>query len=74
MRWYWWLWVLLMWWMLFGCGDPADVLRIEEKPSHPKMGSGSQRSGEVGVRSMGAEKSSRGSGERDSDDNRRGDD
>lgn len=73
MRWYWWLWVLLMWWMLFSCGDPA-VYVVEEKPSYPKMGSGSQRSGEAGVRSMGAEKSSRGSGERDSDDNRRDND
>lgn len=68
MKWYWWLWVLLMWWMLFGCGDPTPVhVNVEEKPSHPKVGSSSERDTSIRVRIVAAPSLSRERGKRDSD-------
>jgi len=72
MRWYWWLWVLLMWWMLFGCGDPTPVhVNVEEKPVYPKVGSASQWDTAPRVRAMGEPSFGRERRERDSDDNGR---
>lgn len=61
-----------MWWMLFGCGDPAPVyVNVEEKPSYPKMGAGSERDTAPRVRAMGEPSFSRERRERDSDGDRR---
>jgi hypothetical protein len=72
MRWYWWVWVLLMWWMLFGCGDPAPVyVNVEEKPSYPTVGAGGERDTSIRVRIVAAPSLSRERGERDSNGDRR---
>jgi hypothetical protein len=72
MRWYWWLWVLLMWWMMFGCGDPTPVhVNVEEKPSYPKVGSGSERDSSTGIRALDTPSAGSKRRERDSDGDRR---
>lgn len=78
MKWYWWVWAVFAFWLLFSCGDPETAVagspiyvNVEEKPSYPKVGSGSERDSSTGVRAVDTPSASPKRRERNSEDNGR---